>query len=79
MQCNKQYGISNNQCVTCPTGCLSCISIQVCITCTGGFYLQYNLCVECEEGCLTCRDDSTCTECTPYSNVCNPNNPTVSC
>ena len=53
-----------NECVACSSGCVSCTSSSVCLSCSGNYYMSAQLCTACPSGkyALT-GTSSSCTGC----------------
>lgn len=68
--CFSGYYLNQGSCMSCPTGCSTCINQNNCLTCALGFVSQVQsiatqtLCVACQAPCAQCvRNAQTCTVC----------------
>ncbi|CAD8102425.1 unnamed protein product [Paramecium sonneborni] len=75
---NYYYDWNSNQCLICPNNCLTCTSLQNCLTCKIGFInpLQgcicspnsyfdqiQEQCIQCSQNCDRCINNLICTQC----------------
>ena len=63
-KCFDGFFLTQNTCETCPLGCSTCASNEICTSCSVKYNLQGTICSPiCPFHCSSCTDPSTCTQC----------------
>jgi hypothetical protein len=57
------YDDANSNCLSCSTGCSTCLSSDNCTECESNYFLNDTECISCIHNCKNCSDNSTCEEC----------------
>ena len=61
---NQYYDTTTSSCLLCPTGCASCSSSTIFLTCISGYLLSGYTCNQgCSSNCVTCSSPTVCTLC----------------
>ena len=64
IKCDHKYFLSNNQCESCPSNCISCVNESSCSQCIATFTLNENkTCIQCPANCINCSSSNVCNIC----------------